>query len=149
MEKGLLIMTVTRQPRMDPPAWLRQYARLIVEHNIVPIRTGAQHAKALRNIERLMKLQATDRATTTAIELFSRLIEDYESQQHPAPAVSPDKMLAHLIDARETSQSRVAKATGIPRSTISAVLAGRRSLSTDAIAKLSRHFQVSTDAFIA
>ena len=142
-------MTATREPRSKPPAWIREYARLIVKHNIVPIRTDAQHKKSLREIDKLMKLQASDRATTTAIELFSRLIEDYESQKYPTPTVTPDKMLAHLIDARETSQARVARATGIPRSTISAVLAGRRTLSTDAIAKLSRHFQVSTDAFIA
>ena len=142
-------MTATREPRSKPPAWIREYARLIDKNNIVPIRTDAQHKKARREIDKLMKLQASDRATTTAIELFSRLIEDYESQKYPTPTVSPDRMLAHLIDARETSQARVARATGIPRSTISAVLAGRRTLSTDAIAKLSRHFQVSTDAFIA
>lgn len=141
-------MTATKQPRAKPPAWIREYARLIVKHKIVPISTDAQHKKALREIDKLMKLQATDRATTTAIELFSRLIEDYESRKYPTPTVSPDRMLAHLIDARETSQAEVAKATGIPRTTISAVLAGRRTLSTDSIAKLSRHFQVSTDAFI-
>ena len=138
--------TAPKRRRAD---WTRDYARLIVEHGIRPIVSENQYRKSLREIDKMMKLRATDRATCTAIDVFAKLIEDYESKAHPTPKVSPDRMLAHLIDIRQTSQAQVAKSTGIPRSTISAVLAGRRHLSLDAIKKVSKHFRVPADAFIS
>ena len=57
-------------------------------------------------------------------------------------------MLAHLIEARGVAQAAVAKATGIARLTLSAVLAGRRTLSTANIAALSAYFHVSPSAFM-
>jgi HTH-type transcriptional regulator/antitoxin HigA len=88
------------------------------------------------------------RAESELVELLATLIEDYESHPHPTPKAMPPEMLAHLIETRQVTQAEVAKSTGIPRSTLSAVLAGRRQLSTANIAALSAYFHVSTDAFM-
>ena len=52
------------------------------------------------------------------------------------------------MEARGVAQAAIAKATGIARSTLSAVLAGRRTLSTANIAALAAYFHVSPSAFM-
>ena len=58
-------------------------------------------------------------------------------------------MLRHLIEARKTTQARVAAEAGIAESTISAVLAGKRGLSRKHIEALARHFKVNPAVFIS
>ena len=58
-------------------------------------------------------------------------------------------MLAFLLDARGVSNAAVARETGIPRSVITDILAGRRSGSSANVAKLAKYFHVSPAVFIA
>ena len=88
------------------------------------------------------------RAVSELVEVLATLIEQYESREHPTPKRLPREILAHLMEVRGVAQAEVARATGIPRSTLSAVLAGRRKLSTASIAALSAYFHVSPSAFM-
>ena len=65
----------------------------------------------------------------------------------PTPDVPPRRMLAHLIESKGATAADVSRATGIHRSTLSAVLAGRREISKANVAKLSRYFGVSPAVF--
>ena len=53
------------------------------------------------------------------------LVAQYESTEHSIHDASPAEMLAFLLDARGVSNAAVARETGIPRSVITDILAGR------------------------
>ena len=63
------------------------------------------------------------------------------------PPVSDAELLRHLVEAKGVSQTEVSRATGIADSTISEVLAGKRSLNRAHIGKLATYFKVSPDVF--
>ena len=87
------------------------------------------------------------RAESELLDVLVALVEQYESIQYPTPMSPPDRMLAHLIESKGVSQAEVAAATGIPRSTIGAVLAGRRAISTESVTKLADFSGVSPSVF--
>lgn len=119
------------------------YEELLRKYAPRPIRNERTYKVRLRQVEQLMKKPKLSRAESDLLELLATLVEQYESIEHPTPTSTPDQMLAHLIEAKEVRPTDVAKATGIPRSTISAVLAGRRQMSKANIAALSVYFGVS------
>ena len=124
------------------------YQSLLVDYVPRPIRSDRAYRKALCQMEKLMKSKLS-RAERELSEVLGTLIVQYESEHYPTPDVSPDEMLAFLIDARGVTGADVARATGIPRSTIAHVLAGRRNISTTNVAKLADYFNVSPSVFIA
>ena len=87
-------------------------------------------------------------AASEMVELLSLLIEQYEAVEHPTPDCSPAEMLEHLLEARTITKARLARDTGIPRSVITNVLAGRRGISKAAAVKLASYFGVSLSVFI-
>ena len=133
------------KPTKEKPT--AKYDRLLMEIRPRPIRNERDYAALLKQLDELMTPHPDD-ADGRMIELLSVLIENYESSTYPRPKRTPGDMLAHLIEAREVTQAQVAESTGIPASTISAVIAGRRNLSTDTIGRLCEYFHVSADVFI-
>jgi len=121
---------------------LTSYQSLLLNYEPRPIWTEVAYHKALRHVEKLMRPRQS-RAESELVGVLATLIEQYESREYPTPKSPPREMLAHLMEARGVGQAAVARATGIPPSTISAVLAGRRKLSTANIAALSAYFHVS------
>jgi HTH-type transcriptional regulator/antitoxin HigA len=136
MEKGLRLM-----------AGLTDYQSLLLDYEPRPIRSESAYRKALRHMEELMRPRLS-RAESELAELLATLIEQYESREHPTPKASPREMLAHLIEVRGVTQAAVARATGIASPTLSAVLAGRRTLSKASITALSVYFHVSPTALM-
>ncbi|KKL12259.1 hypothetical protein LCGC14_2537600, partial [marine sediment metagenome] len=93
------------------------------------IRNERDHKRMLRDIGELMTHPKLSAAENELLNLLIHLVTQHEEPIDPMPDVPPDRMLAHLIEAKGVSQSEVAKAIGIPRSTISDVLTGRRQIS--------------------
>jgi antitoxin component HigA of HigAB toxin-antitoxin module len=94
------------------------------------------------------RVAAGDLRNFDRIAVLGDLVAKYESTQHPVPPVSDAEMLRFLIvDAKGVSQAQVAAETGIPESTISEVLSGKRGLSRRNIGILSRYFHVSLSVF--
>jgi antitoxin component HigA of HigAB toxin-antitoxin module len=123
------------------------YESLLLEYKPRPIRTAAEHARALKHIERLMRPNL-GRAESELVELLSTLIEQYETTRFPTPHLSPPVRLAELLAARGISQARLSQLTGIGTATISSILAGRRGISKTNAVKLARLFGVSAADFI-
>jgi HTH-type transcriptional regulator / antitoxin HigA len=121
------------------------YESLLLEYKPRPIRTAAEYARAVKQIERLNP----GRAESELLELLSTLIEQYESNRFPTPRLLPHVRLAELLAAREVSQARLSRATGIGTATISSILAGRRGISKANAVKLADFFGVSPADFIA
>jgi HTH-type transcriptional regulator/antitoxin HigA len=124
------------------------YRQLLQEYVPRPIRSERARQKTLRVIEDMMRRPQLSRAESELLDVLVALVEQYESIQYPTPSNPPERMLAHLIESKEVSQAQVAAATAIPRSTISAVLAGRRAISRENISKLAEFFGVSPSVFM-
>jgi HTH-type transcriptional regulator/antitoxin HigA len=81
-----------------------------------------------------------------AIELLTLLIEKYEAEHHPVPRADPITVLRFLMDQHLLRQKDLAEIFG-GEGNVSQVLAGKRELNKDHIAKLSAWFNVSPAVF--
>jgi HTH-type transcriptional regulator/antitoxin HigA len=124
------------------------YDNLLLDVRPRPIRSATAHRRALRQIEQLMSKPHLSRAESEIVELLAMLIEEFESARHPVPAVRPSQMLEHLLDARGITKAQLARASGVPRSVLTNILAGRRAVSKATAIKLARYFDVSLSLFI-
>lgn len=106
------------------------------------------HKRALRTVEKLMKKRRLTAPERKLLELLAKLVDDYEEIIYPTPDVSPANMLAHLIEAKETTQAELSRQTGVPRSTISEALKGKRSISVENAFRLAEYFHVEPSLFL-
>jgi HTH-type transcriptional regulator/antitoxin HigA len=74
-------------------------------------------------------------------------VERYELIHHPIDDPSHAALLAHLLEAKGSSQAELAKATGINRHRITAILHGTREINDDEANILSRYFHVEPSLF--
>ncbi len=141
------MMAKTLAPQRAGPGG--RYHALIGRFPLRPILSDAELDLAIETINSLIDLEVLDQDESDYLDVLSDLVHKYESERHPIPPVSDADMLRHLIEARETTQARVAAETGISESTVSEVLAGKRKLNRRHIEVLSRHFHVSPAVFIS
>ncbi len=97
----------------------------------------------------LYKLTAKEETTPDeeeAVELLSLLIERYETERYPAPGANPVEVLRFLMASHGLSQKDLIPEFGV-ESTVSLVLAGKRQMNRDHIARLSQRFHVSPAVF--
>jgi HTH-type transcriptional regulator/antitoxin HigA len=125
------------------------YASLLKVAQPRVIHDKKAHQRALKRIDDLMKLRRLSPAQETLLELLSKLVNDYEEQLYPTPDVPPHNILRHLLDSSGKSQAQFARAVGIPRSTISEVLTGKRSISVENAFRLGEYFHVEPSLFLA
>jgi HTH-type transcriptional regulator/antitoxin HigA len=76
------------------------------------------------------------------------LVKQYEQTHHPAPSVPPGELVAHLIQARGVTKAEVARATAIPRQTITNIVNGTRGVSKANRTKLAKYFGISPELFL-
>lgn len=124
------------------------YASLLQEAQPKIIRDEKAHQDALNWIDRLMKIKRMNGAERTLLELLSKLVNDYEEALYPTPSAPPSDMLQHLLSNSGMSQAEFARAVGIPRSTISEVLGGKRSISVENAFLLADYFHVDATIFL-
>jgi HTH-type transcriptional regulator/antitoxin HigA len=123
------------------------YLDLIRRFPLRPIRSDRELEQAIQMVDSLIDRDDLDTDEQDYLDVLSDLVERYESEQHPLAPVSDAQMLQHLIEAKGVTQVETAKGTGIAESTISEVLAGKRTLSRTHIGKLSRYFHVGPGVF--
>jgi HTH-type transcriptional regulator/antitoxin HigA len=125
------------------------YASLLQEAQPRVIHDEKSHQRALKWIDRLMRLPRLSPAQETLLELLSKLVNDYEEELYPTPDVPPRRILKHLLDESGKSQAEFARAVGISRSTINEVLKGRRMISVENAFRLAEFFHVEPSLFLA
>ena len=123
------------------------YQTLLVDFTPRPIRSMREYRRALAFIEQHMQPRPP-KAEAQLLELLSTLVMDYESRTYPDPDVSPGEMLAHLIEARGVTRAETARATGIPRGTITSAISGNRGISKANAVALAAYFHVSAAVFL-
>ena len=128
---------------------ITSYSDLLAKAQPQIIDNERTHRRALRTVELLMKKRRLTAPERKLLELLAKLIDDYEETIYPTPEVSPSRMLQHLIEAKCTTQAELARQTGVPRSTISEALKGKRSISVENAFRLAEYFHVEPSLFLA
>jgi HTH-type transcriptional regulator/antitoxin HigA len=124
-----------------------RYLELVRRFPLRPLRSEAELDRATAVINGLLDREDLDPAEEDYLDVLGDLVEKYEAAAHPMPPVSDAAMLRHLLDVHELTQAAVAEETGIPRSVISEVMAGKRRLSRANVERLARFFKVSPAVF--
>lgn len=118
---------------------------------LVPLKAitrESDYRKAVAALEALLDAGGADERHPLAglVEALGEVIESYEARAHRLPESSPKEALTFLM--RQHGLKQVDLTDLAPQSTISAVLAGKRSVSKQLAAKLAARFGVSTAVFV-
>ncbi len=120
---------------------------LIQKLPLRPLRSDNDLAQAISVIDTLIVRGDLDAGEPDYLDILTDIVEKCEKEEHPMPLVSDAAMLRHLIEARGITQSKLADEVGIPVSTISEILSGKRSLSRRHISAFAKYFNVSPMVF--
>lgn len=134
-------LLATMQDFKNLPGYLKLFARFPLR----PIRTEEQyqHAKeVLRSISHQDELTQDEK---DYVEVLSDLSAAYEEQQHNfLMALSPNKVLRHLMHKKRITQHDLTKLVSC-KSTISEFLSGHHSLSERNALKIACHLKIDPD----
>lgn len=108
---------------------------------LTSIKNDAQLKEAQAVLDRLLASKL-DEGTTLYLDALSGLVATYEDEHHAIPPASDADMLRHFMEAKDISQAELHRATGLPKSSLSEVLAGRKPFSRQMIRKLAAYFKV-------
>jgi HTH-type transcriptional regulator/antitoxin HigA len=120
------------------------YFNLIEEFPLTSIKSQDQLDAAQAMIDRLVTKGTLDGGEELYLDALSDLVASYEDVHYAIPPASDADMLRHLMDTKDVTQADLHRQTGIPKSTISEVLAGKKSFSKGMIRTLADFFKVDT-----
>jgi HTH-type transcriptional regulator / antitoxin HigA len=122
------------------------YGDLLAQHQPKAIETEAENEAAIILAESLEHRQRTPEEDAL-LELLIILIEKFEEASYPVPNVEPDRMLLHLMEARNMKQEELVGVIG-SRGVVSEIVNGKRSISKAQAKTLGQLFSVSPSLFI-
>ena len=122
------------------------YGDLLAQHQPKAIETEAENAAAILLAESLEHRQRTPEEDAL-LELLIILIEKFEETSYPLPNLESDRMLLHLMDARNMKQEELVGVIG-SRGVVSEIVNGKRSISKAQAKVLGELFHVSPSLFI-
>jgi HTH-type transcriptional regulator/antitoxin HigA len=125
-----------------------RYFALVREFPLRPIGSDKELDKAIAMVDRLLAQSALTRDEEDYLDVLSDLAEKFEDQRYPIQPVSGLDALRHLIESSGKTRGTVAMEAGLPESTLSEVLLGRRRLNTRHIGILARYFRIDPGIFL-
>jgi|ERR1043165_2739249 HTH-type transcriptional regulator/antitoxin HigA len=120
----------------------KSYLNLIAELPLASIKSQRQLDVAQAMIDRMLRQESLDQGEELYLDALSDLVAAYEDSHYPITPASDADMLRHLMDAKEVTQAELHRQTGVPKSTISEVLAGKKPFSKALIRTLAEFFKV-------
>ena len=115
--------------------------------DIRPIRTEADHADALREIERLWDAPAGS-AAADKLEILAILVEEFENRHWPVAKASAVEILHYAISDMGRSQKELADLLG-SRSRASELLSGKRRMTAEMAHTISTAWHIPAGLLIA
>jgi len=125
------------------------YLELVLAFPLASIR-GENHFAAAQDVmDRLLKKNRLDEGELLYLDALSDLVASYEDEHHAIAPASDADMLRHLLEAKGVTQADLHRKSGLPKSTISEVLSGKKPFSRQMIRKLSEFFHVDVTVLAA
>ncbi|MFZ5831289.1 MAG: helix-turn-helix domain-containing protein, partial [Planctomycetota bacterium] len=107
----------------------------------------------LRDAQAVLDALLAKQKLTAGEELYldalSDLVAAYEDTHDPTRPASDADMLRHLLNAKGITQAELHRDTGLAKSSISEVLAGRKPFSRQMIRALADYFKVDVSLLAA
>lgn len=125
------------------------YLELVLDFPLASIKSEDHLVEAQRVMDGLLARGSLDEGEETYLDALSDLVGAYEDEHHAIEPASDADMLRHLMDAKEVSQVQLSRDTGLPKSTISEVLAGKKPFSRQMIRKFADYFHVNVGVLTA
>lgn len=137
--------TKTRRAR----AVAESYLELVRDFPLASIRSEDQLNAAQTVLDRLLAKGELDAGATMYLDALGDLVAAYEDVHYPIAPASDADMLRHLMEVKGVSQAELSRRMGLPKSTISEVLAGKRPFSRTMIRALAGFFGVEMSVLAA
>jgi len=118
------------------------YLELVLAFPLTSIRSDEHLHEAQKVMDRLLAKGELDEGEETYLDALSDLVAVYEDEHHAIEPASDADMLRHLLEAKGVTQARLSKESGIAKSTICEVLAGKKPFGRHTIRKLAEYFNV-------
>jgi len=115
---------------------------------LASIRSDGHLREAQRVIDQLLAQGKLDEGEQTYLDALSDLVGTYEDENFAIEPASDADMLRHLIEAKGITQIELSRGTGLAKSSISQVLAGKKPFSRQMIRKLADFFGVDVSVLV-
>ena len=136
-----------RKP-FDMPALQASWQAFDTVAHLRPIHSEADYDRMVAMMNALLDVAGDeeDHPLSSLLELAADLVSRYEQQHHAIKAANPKDALRFLMEARGLKQEDLS--TVVPQSNLSAILAGKRSISAAMAGKLGGFFGISPAVFV-
>ena len=125
------------------------YLELVLVFPLASIKSDEHLTEAQKVMDRLLAMEELDDGEKMYLDAFSDLVAAYEDAHHAIEPAADADMLRHLMEAKGVTQSQLSKETGMAKSSISEVLAGKKPFSRQMIRKLADYFKVDVSVLAA
>jgi HTH-type transcriptional regulator/antitoxin HigA len=125
------------------------YMQCVLDFPLASIKSDEHLAEAQRVIDELLARGSLDAGDEMYLDALSDLVASCEDEHHAIEPASDADMLRHLMEAKEVTQIQLSRDTGLSKSTISEVLAGKKPFSRKIIHTLANYFQVEVGVLAA
>lgn len=125
------------------------YMELVLDFPLASIQSEEHRVEAQRVIDGLLTRGTLDEGEATYLDALSDLVGSREDEHHAIEPASDADMLRHLMEAKGVTQMQLSRDTGLPKSTVSEVLAGKKAFSRQMIRKLAEYFHVNVGILAA
>lgn len=125
------------------------YMELVLDFPLASIQSEEHRVEAQRVIDGLLTRGTLDEGEATYLDALSDLVGSWEDEHHAIEPASDADMLRHLMEAKGVTQMQLSRDTGLPKSTVSEVLAGKKAFSRQMIRKLAEYFHVNVGILAA
>ncbi len=118
------------------------YLELVLAFPLASIRSERHLREAQKVMDRLLAKGRLDEGEEMYLDALSDLVGAYEDEHHAITPASDADMLRHLMEAKGVTQAKLGREAGLPKSSLSEVLAGKKPFSRQMIRALARFFKV-------
>lgn len=118
------------------------YLELVPAFPLASIKSDDHLAEAQAVMDRLLAQAELDHGEEMYLDALSDLAATYEDAHHAVEPASDADMLRHLLDAKGITAAQLSKETGLAKSSLSEVPAGKKPFSRLMIRKLADFFSV-------
>ncbi len=118
------------------------YLELVVKFPLASLKSEEQFQDAQAVLDELLAKGKLSVGEEIYLDALSDLVASYEDAHYPIEPASDADLLRHLMEAKGVTQAELHRDTGLAKSSVSEVLAGRKAFSRQMIRKLADYFKV-------
>jgi HTH-type transcriptional regulator/antitoxin HigA len=125
------------------------YLELVQVFPLASIKSDEHFAAAQKVMDRLLAKGELEDGEEMYLDALSDLVGAYEDEHYAIAPASDADLLRHLMEAKSITQAELSRDTKIAKSTISEVLAGKKSFSRRLIHQFADYFKVDVTVLAA